>query len=79
MKAHWRLRLRCWWYGHIWISDMPLSLDGKWAILASLWMPPATCKCCSKHYEGINSKWADKNGYLAQESNERTCCRIIPF
>jgi hypothetical protein len=46
---------------HVWISDLPLSLDGSYAILAGMWMPPATCKC-GKKYPGINQprdEWVD--------------------
>jgi hypothetical protein len=75
----WRKRLRCWWSGHVWISDLPVSLIGKYAILASLWMPPATCKCCGKRYDGINSRYAEKEKWLAEESNECTRCRINPY
>lgn len=75
----WRQRLRCLWSGHVMISDLPLSLNGKWAILASLWMPPATCRCCGKKYEGVNVQYAAGNGYLSDEDNDRTRCRIKPF
>lgn len=76
--ANWRQRFRCWWSGHIWISDLPVSLNGQYAILAGLWMPPATCSCCGRKYEGINAQWAKGNGYLADEDNERTRCRVEP-
>lgn len=78
-KPPWRARLRCWWSGHVWISDWPVSLDGQFAILAGLWMPPATCRCCGKHYDGVNAQWAGENGYLTDEPGEHSYCRIQPF
>lgn len=57
--------LRQLFHRHIWISDLPLSLSGAFAIMAGLWMPPATCRC-GKKYQGINKPWNEwidpKNG-----------------
>lgn len=61
LKRFWQ---RC-FHKHVWISDLPLSLDGCFAILAGLWMPPASCECGAK-YAGCNKpreEWIDeKNG-----------------
>jgi hypothetical protein len=56
--------LRRLFHRHEWISDLPLSLDGAFAVMAGLWMPPATCRC-GKKYPGINQPrdpWIDPKG-----------------
>jgi hypothetical protein len=63
---------------HVWISDLPLSLDGAFAIMAGLWMPPATCTCGMK-YPGENESWDkwidEKNGKHWRLVLSRADCR----
>lgn len=47
---------------HVWVSDLPLSLDGAFAVVSSLWMPSATCRC-GKKCPGVNAprpEWVDE-------------------
>jgi len=70
MKKWWR-QLRCFAFDHIWKSDLPLSLNGEFAVLGNLWRPPSTCRHCGKHIEGINIKYAEKNGWLEEKTDGR--------
>jgi hypothetical protein len=57
-------RLRCKLSDCVWKSDIKLSLDGLWAVLAGLWFPPATCARCGAKKEEINERFAEENGWL---------------
>ena len=52
-------------------TDGPLSHDGRWAVLAGLWMPPATCKRCGAKEPGFNQQWARENGWLRESGDSR--------
>lgn len=57
-------RLVCLLRGCVRIEDIPISLSGRFAVLAGLWMPPTTCSRCGKKYEGENVQYAEGSGYL---------------
>lgn len=55
----------CWRLGHVWIENRAISLSGRMAVLASLWMPATTCKRCGAKQEPINEQYAAENGWWA--------------
>jgi hypothetical protein len=66
MKGWWA-RLRCRMSDHIWLSDIKLSTDGIFAVIAGLWFPPATCRRCGAKKGQINERFAKENGWLETE------------
>lgn len=69
----WLKSLFCTPCPHFLVEDAgwDLSLDGRWAILAGLWMPPATCKRCGAKEPGINQQWAQENGWVRESTEGR--------
>jgi hypothetical protein len=53
----------CWRLGHCWRENRPISLRGRFAVVAGLWMPAATCTRCPAEQPGVNEQWAEENGY----------------
>lgn len=64
----WLKSIFCSACSHFWVenADWPLSLDGRFAVLAGLWMPPATCKRCGSKEPGVNQQWAREKGWLRE-------------
>jgi len=53
----------CWRLGHNWTEDRQITLDGRWAVLAGLWMPSNHCKRCGIAGQAHNEEFADGKGW----------------
>ncbi len=60
----------CWYRGHDWKPDRPLSAAGMMAASGfPLWIPPATCKRCGVGNEPTNHDggYPEKKGWYKEE------------